>query len=1194
VPKLDNRSLAGLVDDLRDEQRRRWLEGDRVSAETLLEQAPRVRADAEHTLEFIYGEVLLREEFGEFPSIDDYVLRFPGLSDRLADLFEVHRALESGRLLEPTDPAAAVESTDPRGGPDSNLGTPKVSGYEVLEELGRGGMGIVYRAKQIGLNRFVALKVILAGGHAGTETLSRFRAEGEAVARLQHPNIVQIYGVGEQEGRPYFAFELVDGGNLARRLNGAPQAAIRAATWLRTLARAVEAAHRKGIVHRDLKPSNILIAADGTLKITDFGLAKAIGSDAELTRTEAVMGSPSYMAPEQASGKTREVGAAADIYALGSILYELLAGRPPFQGASALEILEQVRWADPIPPGNLRTGVPRDLETICLKCLEKEPGRRYRSAGDLADELARFLVGEPIRARPISTLARAGRWCRRRPALAAASGIAAASIAGVLVLLLTFGIHQARAARELGAALEGARRLSASLILGRGQALCEQDDIAGGVLWLARSLEMAERTGDVALCRVIRLNVDAWARQLHRLRLCLEHPTSVAAIAFSPDGSAIATGGDDGATRVWDAKTGRLLVPPMVHSEAVKTVAFNQDGTLLLTLARDGNAVLWNRDRGTRICAHIGHAGIVNVARFSWDGRTVLTAGDDGTVRFWNAADGKSVGPILRHPGPVRVAVFRPDARTVFAASDSRAAVWDAGTARACATLAHDFSRDGPIRVASFSPDGSIVATGAENGAVRLWSSTSGTAIGVPMQHGARIVAVSFSPCGRKLLTASFDWRAQLWNTATGARLGEPMRHRDIITSAIFHPDGRSLLTGSVDGTARLWDADSSLPVGPPMTHRGEVHAVAIGPDGRTILTSGSMNVAQVWAIRDGYPQPKVLPYDGWPSALAFSPDGKFLVIGGQDFCARIVDVGSGKAIGAMLRHADEIKALSFSHDGAKIASGGDDRSIRVWDARTGQSMAAPIVHRDKIHSLAFSPEDRTILTGTRSGMIALWEISTGRLVAERQAHAGPVSAAVFHPDGTRCLTGSADQTARLWRTDGIEPIGGPLRHQGRVWAVAFDRAGKIAATGGADKALRLWNAETGATAGASIVDKNPIRVIVFAPGDQTVFLGNWTPTSRIWDLATREPVGTVPLQNSFVLGAAFDPSGTRVTAGYEDKTFRVFDLPIAMAGDGSDIVRAVQLMTNMEINPDGGVQSLDAGRWGELARSHSVTSRAR
>ena len=320
-------------------------------------------------------------------------------------------------------------------------------------------------------------------------------------------------------------------------------------------------------------------------------MAKAIGSDTGLTRSGTVMGSPSYMAPEQAAGKTRDVGPAADIYALGAILYDLLTGHPPFQAATPLETLELVRSAEPVRPSRLRSGVPRDLETICLKCLEKDPARRYPSAGALAEELGRFLAGDPIRARPISRLALAARWCSRRPALAAMSAVAAGAMVTVVCVSLSYGFHQARAARDLRAALGEARMVSASLTLERGQALCEQGDINGGLLWLARSLELAERTDAAALRRVIRSNIAAWMPKLHALRFCLEHPCIVTAIASSPDGSLVATGAVDGALRIWNAETGREIGPPSVRPSAITTVAFSRDGENLLTLESSGSVI---------------------------------------------------------------------------------------------------------------------------------------------------------------------------------------------------------------------------------------------------------------------------------------------------------------------------------------------------------------------------------------------------------------------------------------------------------------------------------------------------------------------------------------------------------------------------------------------------------------------------
>ncbi|HYH64857.1 MAG TPA: serine/threonine-protein kinase, partial [Urbifossiella sp.] len=309
---------------------------------------------------------------------------------------------------------------------------PQVPGYEVEAVLGRGGMGVVYRARQRTLDRYVAIKMLLAGPSAGSQELERFRRETAALACLRHPNIVQVYDAGDVEGRPYFAMELVEEGSLARKLAGVPQPARPAAELLATLAGAVEAAHRAGVVHRDLKPANVLLAADGAPKVSDFGLARRLEGEEGLTRTGAVIGTPSYMAPEQAEGAGGAIGPHTDVYALGAVLYECLTGRPPFRAESDLVTLYQVVTQEPVPPSRLNPNVPRDLETVCLKCLHKEPRRRYATAAALAADLGCFLRGEAIAARPEGPAARLARRVRRRPALSAAVSVSALLL-GVVV-----------------------------------------------------------------------------------------------------------------------------------------------------------------------------------------------------------------------------------------------------------------------------------------------------------------------------------------------------------------------------------------------------------------------------------------------------------------------------------------------------------------------------------------------------------------------------------------------------------------------------------------------------------------------------------------------------------------------------------------------------------------------------------------
>jgi formylglycine-generating enzyme required for sulfatase activity len=425
---------------LRTDQARRWRRGERLRVEDYLSRYPVLSSHPDLLLDLIGSEVLLREEAGEEPDAAEYLKRFPTLEVPLRRHFALYQTLSAGGLpsfIPPTLPeqvrpptpdfptrvapeASVPETVAPSASEaaSSALAHLFIPGYEVLDVLGRGGMGVVYRARQEGLQRTVALKMILHADHASPRERDRFRNEAEAVARLQHPNIVQIFEVGEHQGAPFFVLEFCPGGTLAQRLTGVPWHDRDAAELVLILARAVHAAHLARVVHRDLTPGNVLFAADGTPKLTDFGLAKKLDEDGK-TRPGDVLGTPSYMAPEQAAGRVGEIGPATDVYSLGAILYELVTGRPPFRGASIMETIDQVRSQEPVAPSRLQPKLPRDLETICLHCLEKTPQKRYATALALAEDLGRYLRHEPIRARPIGSWGRLVKWVRRRPGVAA-------------------------------------------------------------------------------------------------------------------------------------------------------------------------------------------------------------------------------------------------------------------------------------------------------------------------------------------------------------------------------------------------------------------------------------------------------------------------------------------------------------------------------------------------------------------------------------------------------------------------------------------------------------------------------------------------------------------------------------------------------------------------------------------------------
>jgi tRNA A-37 threonylcarbamoyl transferase component Bud32 len=472
-------------------------------------------------------------------------------------------------------------------------------------------MGVVYKARTLRLNRPVALKMILAGAHAGREAAARFLTEAETVARLQHPNIVQIFHIDEHGGHPYFEMEFVGGGSLADRLDGTPRPPGDAARLVETLARAMAKAHRQGIIHRDLKPGNILLTPVGVPKVADFGLAKLLTVESGLTRTDSVLGSPSYMAPEQAEGKTREVGPAADLYALGAILYEMLTGRPPFRGATVLDTLQQVKTAEPVPPSRLVPGLPRDVETIAVKCLAKDPAKRYESATALAEDLRRFQAGEPIVARPVGSLERGWRWCRRNKVVAGSLGAAAAALVAVAGLSLLYAASISQLAAEKATEILKANLRLAALNYQRGQDECEQGDIGPGLLRLVESWRSAVAAGDLAADwpHAVRASLAAWQRHQHAVQAVFSHPGAVRSAAFSPDGKTVITGCGDNTARFWDVATDQSLSQPLRHQGEVTAVAFSPDG------------------------------------------KTVITGCGDNTARFWDVATGQSLSQPLRHQG---------------------------------------------------------------------------------------------------------------------------------------------------------------------------------------------------------------------------------------------------------------------------------------------------------------------------------------------------------------------------------------------------------------------------------------------------------------------------------------------------------------------------------------------------------------
>jgi serine/threonine protein kinase len=514
-----------------------WKSGEPPQIEQHLGTTPRPERDR-LLRELLLLELDYRSRAGERPAAEEYHSRFP----------------EETGLIEEVFQSSSGSSDDPASGTRVRY----FGDYELLEKIARGGMGIVYRARQLSLNRVVALMLVLAGLFASEEEVERFHRESEAAANLQHPNIVAIYEVGQHDGQPYFSMAYVEGRSLAEIIREHPLPGAQAARYAGAVARAVEYAHQQGTLHRDLKPANILIDRNHQPQITDFGLAKRVDVDSDLTQSGQVLGSPSYMPPEQASAEHGEVGPASDVYALGAILYELLAGRPPFKAETATETLLQVLSNEPISPRELNLKVPRDLETICLKCLEKDPSRRYATAGALADDLDRFLRGEPIRARPSSKLGRAWRWCKRNPVVSSlVAGLAVVLLAGMVGV--TWQWKTAEGARNV-AEKEAERRRR--LLYVSEMVMAEQAWKAGNVTGVEELLQRHRRRSDEEDLRGFHWFYLNQSCQRSKDASTLLHKDLVRNAAISPDGKTVAAAGYSTSVRLWDSKTKTLVRTP--------------------------------------------------------------------------------------------------------------------------------------------------------------------------------------------------------------------------------------------------------------------------------------------------------------------------------------------------------------------------------------------------------------------------------------------------------------------------------------------------------------------------------------------------------------------------------------------------------------------------------------------------------
>lgn len=1099
---------------------------------------------------------------------------------------------------------------------------PEIPGYEVVGELGRGGMGVVYKARQTQLGRTVALKMILSGSMAGVVELARFRTEAEAIARLQHANIVQIHEVEEHDGRPFFSLEFCSGGSLEQKLNGTPLPAREAARLVQSLAQAMEAAHQAHVIHRDLKPANVLLTADGTPKITDFGLAKKLDVEGQ-THTGAVMGTPSYMAPEQADGH-KDIGPAADVYALGAILYELLTGRPPFKAATMLDTIMQVKNDEPVPPRRLQSKVPRDLETICLKCLQKQPSRRYASAAALADDLRRFRAGEPISAHPVGRWQRGWKWAKRRPAVA---GLLAAVVVLVAVsVALVFGLWlgaEARFQTESKAKDEEARgrqenlRLLANVTLDHGLNLCARGETNHGLLVLAHALELAERAGALDVARVARVNLAVWRRRLVTPRASFPHHSWVWAVAFSPDGKTALTGGKDGIVGRWDTRTGKASGDPLHHPYPVWAASFSPDGKTILTGSgiedvgkREGEVRLWDARSGKLLDSALPHPNEVHAATFSPNGRRILTVCDE-EVRIYETdtlagAAGRPKYLRLPHSQPAKRidrlqprmwAIFSPDSESVLTGGeDGTARLWDAATG---AAKGEPLRHDGPVLSLAFSPQGELIVTGSYDGTARIWDAATCRQLGRSLLHLGRVHAVAVRFDKQFVATASsvevhdpntgerkfVGGEVRLWRPETGELIGEPLHYSKPVWSVAFSPGGGKLLVGVTDRAARFYSVVDGTLLGKPLEHESNVANVVFSPNGRLALTAsaGGDNYAnaRLWELAPGDQATwSAISVPHEPQLVGvncFAPDGKAILgLGGHK--VREFDGVTGQPVGPVLEHPLDVRGAAFSPNGRTIVTWADPNDdVRFWDRSSGKQIGK-VLSGPKIARFDFDAKGDRFALLRNDYKLAVHRVPTGELEGPLIPIPQPFTGMVLRSDGKTVFTHGPSNEAREWDV-GAGKLLRVHKVPGTIRRLCFAANKPVAITGQGDHLARAYDLETGQPMSGPLTDiAGQISWIAFSPDGSSILTGVWDRhNAGLWDTATGKPIGPSIQHGEAVPFVAFTADGTRMLSCNIKGEFRSLEVPHPLPGDVQRIRCWVEILTGMELDADGTIHDLNA-----------------
>jgi WD40 repeat protein/tRNA A-37 threonylcarbamoyl transferase component Bud32 len=1047
--------------------------------------------------------------------------------------------------------------------------------YEYLGKIAEGGMGVVLKARQRRLQRVVAIKTVRLE-HGSRDDLNRFQAEAVKLARLQHPNIVPIHEAGDHGGRPFFVMEYVDGGNLLTWIRSHPPAPRRAAVLVRDVALAVAYAHSMGVVHRDLKPGNILMTRTGEPKVTDFGLAKFLDGDQHATAPGLLAGTAPYMAPEQIHTTLGPVGPAVDVYGIGAILYELLAGRPPYHGATRTKTLNLVTQGNLEPPARLRPGIPRDLELICLTCLQTNPADRYPTAAAVVVDLQRFLTGEPVHARPPGPARRAACWVKRNRSLLTASVIVA--LAGVGGWAFRTQVRDVELHNRRTAAL-----VTATTDLDAGIRECEQGRVPAGLLLLARAAD-ALPEDEVALRRVIRANLSAWAQNCCRLTDQFAHDHPVTAVTESPDGRYLLSGDESGRIVVREpGGTGPPVSLPG-HTKSVTALAVNRDGRWAVSGSLDGTVRVWNLKAGS-LKQTIVLGNRVQAVAVDPAGSTIVvgTRGPKSNLTAWDLLTGKPVNCVPELEGAVTDLTAGPDGTFAATTGGTTLYLWHG------ADVWKPSVESGQVRGVAFHPDGERLATGGD--AIRLWNRRTRQLLGEWREPFGPTTTerLAFTADGRTLLLRTTGHGLRAWDTVDRQPVPLSLARAEGVRAIAGRPGGRGFLVGTAVGVVRCWSlppVQPTPPAGVEMEPGWFLNQVGINPVNGTGFAVGHLvkrNEAneqeylnrRLWLLSSPVngqrPQLVEHPTGSPAEVAAFDPAGRTIACGHRNGDVLLWDSLTHELRARWRTHGNSIRMLRFDSAGRQLLSVGTDGTACVRDLIANlDPMTVPT--GVPLFAADFAPRGDYFATGGVDGVAAVWRVADGRRITQ-VAHGRPVQGLAFSPDGSILVTAGGG-TARAWRLPSGEPRGQPIRiageicrlavastgtaavfgsdevchlwplasdrptrtvrHAGIINSAAFDGGGTTLLTAGADRTVRLWCTETGRPIGPPLVHPGSVQLAVWGEKEGIVLTASGGVIRR-WELhAVVPPPGEVSHWARAWTGCELsaDQQAVEVTAG--------------------------------------------------------------